>query len=325
MQHLHSARLVAIVLVAMALMVPSAHGTNTTHRTEHFQIIYPTDQAALVQQVISTSDAELERLQKLFGYPLEGDEKKTIQVIIAADAQEFHRAQPGREGMDPWMVGTAYPSLDLIILSLAKDNVFKLPEIARHEISHMALYLAAGRQHMPRWLDEGLAILNAGESVAARLSTAAGAAWSGELLPLGTLYRRFPSETHRAQLAYAQSVLFVRWLIHKHDLEDKLPEILRKVREGTSPIRAMETELGDSLADLHHIWARDLKSSWSWLSLVTGDGAMWVLMVFIFLWAYAVKRRKNQEKLQRMTEEEEETWPPSPVLREEIPPLSDDG
>jgi hypothetical protein len=302
-----------------------AQASVTTERTAHFLFTYPAERATQVAPIIEFADAELERLDRLFGGGVIGPERPPIEVIVASDDEEFRRAQPARGGIQDWMVGTAYPSLGLIVLSLAPDQFFELPDITRHEISHIALFRAAGDRHMLRWFDEGLAILTAGEGVAQRLETAAGAALTGQLLEFSALERGFPAPALQARLAYAQSALFVRWLFDRHELASKLPHALSLVRSGTPPRAALEAALGIELILLQGAWEEELRSSGSWLPIVTGTVVIWGSAGLLFLWVAMVKRRRTRLALatMRADEDEDEPWPPAPALRRPPDPVLD--
>lgn len=306
-----------LVLFALALslgVARPAEASNITKQTRYFEFVYPEGHHRVVGPLIKDADWHYERFVELLGgIPAELD-STLVSVVVTRDRESFQRAQPARGGVDTWAAGTAYPSLNLIILTLEPDQYFDISAITRHEISHIAVHRVS-QGTAPRWLDEGLAILHAGEEVIARVRTAASAALGGQLLPLAELSRRFPSPTHKAQLAYAQSVLFVRYLIEYHALRTHLPRLLRELRRGQPFSAAFAEVFGVSLAVAESDWHTRLDTTSTWVGVVPMEELFWVLCVVCFLVAYRVKRRRKRERLAQMEQDETgiEHWPPTPL------------
>ena len=76
----------------------------------------------------------------------------------------------------------------------------------------MLLGRAFGSGHVPRWLQEGMAIIIAGEWSLQRLSTMTMAVLTGNVLRMDDIAHAFPRDKHRAELAYCQSFYFISFL-----------------------------------------------------------------------------------------------------------------
>lgn len=306
--------LTAILLVVSGGELQDAVAANTTTETTYFQFVYPESSVSVVSPVVETADRFYQEMAERFGLPLRTKHPR-IEVIIAQDADAFFRAQPARGGVDPWVAGTAYPALDLIILSLEPDHFFRLPEIFRHEVSHITLFRAFGRQHPPRWFDEGLAIVMAGEGVALRFQTAASAAMLEGLIPFERLIEGFPHPANQAQLAYAQSAVFIQFLRQQHLLDVKLPAIISSVRAGLPFDQAFASQLGAPVLELEHALGQSLQGSWSWVSVLTGASVVWGGLAILFLAVYLRKRRRVAVVRNSLSpfDEDDEGWPPTPL------------
>jgi hypothetical protein len=308
------AALTWVVWLFLWATAASAAAQNVTEQTRYTSFVFSEHHRAKVEPLLSLADAELERLGRLFGHAEGVLASPRIQVIVAPNAAEFARAQPGRASFDTWMAGTAYPSLDLVVLSLESDKVFEIEEIFRHELSHVALYRAAGRQRLPRWLDEGIAMFVTGEGAGDRLRTAAGAAFSGALVPVDKLDAVFHDDAARVHVAYAQSALFTRWLVRKHGLIEKLPHILAAVRAQKAPLTTTEAVLGQPLTALDATWRAEVEAGWGWVSLLGDASMLWSAAGVVFVIAlFAAYRRKRAAFRKRRASEEEEVWPPTPL------------
>lgn len=319
----------ALLALLVALWVPTtALAGQATERTDHFVFVFPDTARGAVENLMEKADRTLERTAHKLGAREQIIGGDPIEVLVTSTKEDFFAAQPAK-GLDTWVAGTAYPAQGLIILSLAPDQFFSLPEIFRHEIAHVALYRALGDRFAPRWLDEGLAILMAGETVAGRLEAAAGAALSGSLIPLAELERGFPAEDAPARLAYAESVLFLRYLQRHHQFDTRLPDLVARVRAGSPFAVAFEATFGTTVASLEAPFVEGLEEGAWWVTLMSASGLMWAGAALIFLLAWWRIRHRSRLKLRRMALEErlagldpddDEAWPPTPVRLADNPP-----
>ncbi|NUN15422.1 MAG: hypothetical protein HUU55_17495 [Myxococcales bacterium] len=307
-----------IILIFIFIAALSGSGVafaaNTTTETQFFQFVYPASAESVVAPVVATADDVYDSMARRYGLvALAGSGR--IEVIIARDEDAFFRAQPARGGVDPWVAGTAYPALDLIILSLEPDHFFRLPEIFRHEVSHITLFRAFGRQHPPRWFDEGLAIVMAGEGVAQRFQTAAAAAMTEGLIPFDQLLTQFPNPAPQAQLAYAQSAVFIQFLRQQHFLDVRLPTLTGSIRAGVPFEQAFAFQFGAPILELEQVFMHSLQGTWSWFTVLTGASVVWAALAVLFLMVYMRKKRRiaSARKSLGQVDEDEELWPPTPL------------
>jgi len=232
-------------------------------------------------------------------------------------------APPGSEP-PPWSGAVAYPNLDLVILALRNhmgSPVTDLDVVLEHEISHLALRKALGGAEVPRWFSEGIAIQQSELSSIRRYWLVWLAGRSDELLSLESI-ERYPDHTGQINLAYAEAADFLGFLLRREGWVG-MRIAIRKLAEGKTFDEAFEFAFRDSIASLEEEWREGLRSRWKWLPLVTGTGAVWGLIVVLFLVAYAVAKRRHTRRLAEMEEEEDLLDrlidPVQPALRPSLP------
>ena len=286
--------------------------------TRHFRIQHAAASQTRASSIARWVDRELRNTGQKMGAVEQVTASPRITIRLAPDERSFFAAQPDSSRVPEWAAGVAYGARHLIVLSLASDHFFNLNEITRPEISHVAARRAAGRR-IPRWLDEGLAILHAGEHIQSRILKADGAALTGTLIPLAELTRGFPRGGARAELAYAQSYRFVHWLTNASGLRGRLPILLASVREGRPFPEAFEASMGMTLAEAENRWVTHLETSATWVSFLRDPEWLWGLSGLIFLFAYAIRHRALRRQIEEMPDEEDDddVWPPH-----ELPPIA---
>lgn len=136
---------------------------------------------------------------RIFIYPSEGELRNTLNLT-------------GYE----WAGGQARPDLGVILIGIP-DGPGALGEMERlipHELTHLLVYQATRRipDHVPPWLNEGLATLNEFRPDANRQALLEQALAEDGLFPLQVLCAPFPTDENAARLAYAQSESLVSYL-----------------------------------------------------------------------------------------------------------------
>jgi hypothetical protein len=178
-----------------------------------------------------------------------------------------------------------------------------LDEVFRHELAHIALEDATLGQHVPAWFNEGLAVGFAGENGLDRQKVLGTATINGTLLPLADLDRGFPRNPSEVNIAYAESVDFLKFLQARTD-RLRFAATIQRVREGQAFERAIADAYGSDLRKLEFQWRTEVERRYSVIPLLAGGGILWVGVIGALGWGYAKKRRRATAILARWAEEE---------------------
>jgi hypothetical protein len=263
----------------------------------------PQDRTAALA-LMRRADAVAREVSDLLGFAVQ----QRMQVHIASDPESFARMQPAGDRTPDWAIGTAYPALNRIYLRRGRG--IDLERTLRHEVSHILLGQAFGHQHrVPRWLDEGLAILLAREWNFGRLSTMTIAVLTDSLLPMDSIAERFPADLRSAELAYSQSYYFISFLKTRYGAE-RFHFFLREYSQIRDFNLALRKSYGLSWHMLEDEWHSYLRTRFSWIPILTSSGALWFAASLIFVWGYLVKRARTRRILQEWNREEEMLYGP---------------
>jgi hypothetical protein len=302
----------AMVLLFCLILVPGAAlgAGNLRIENDRFVIRYSPGDKRIAEEIGRESLPIRERIFKDIGVDLPG--KTEIRIATTLDA--FQEDQPGKARIPLWAVGTAYPGENLIVLRsprAVKGSRVDPLEVFTHELCHIALGRALPGVQAPRWLDEGFAIYEAREWRLTRYAVLVQAALTDRLIPLRVLTFSFPEEAGRAELAYAQSFLFVSFLINKIGRE-AFHRLIREYARYGDLEGAIRRATGLTPAELEEKWRDYLRLRVSWIPIITSLSALWFAMALIFIYGYLRKRRQARRRLEEMAREEawEGQWDP---------------
>ena len=248
--------------------------------------------------LFQNADAIAESISKQLGFALPG----RVRIIIAPDQEYFHSVQPAGAQVPEWAVGVAYPQLNMIVL--LKNSGGDILKTFEHEMCHILLGQAFGPGHqVPRWLNEGMAVIVAGEWSMQRLSTMTMAVLTGKLLPMDDITHAFPRDGRRAELAYCQSFYFISFLKSSFG-NDAFRTFLNIYSVGKDFKLALWKAYYLRWDEIEQLWLEYLRLRFSWIPILFSTGALWFLASLIFIWGYIHKKRKAREKMRQWAQEE---------------------
>jgi hypothetical protein len=174
-----------------------------------------------------------------------------------------------------------------------------------HELSHMALGKAfRGREKVPRWLDEGVAMYEAKEWDFSRISTMTQAVLTDSLIPLTEITYSFPREADKAKLAYAESFYLVSFLVSRYG-RGRFHQFIREYSGGKELNRVLLEVYRIRLYELEKKWRDYLRLRFSWIPIATSTTTLWFLAAVALVVGYLKKRRATRLKLEEWEREEE--------------------
>jgi hypothetical protein len=293
----------AIILFLVIFLPLTALAGDLRIEDKHFVINYDAGDRWIAAELERESAGIRESIIADIGY----DFTEKTEVRICPTLEAFMNAQPGKTRVPPWAVGVAYPAENVIVLlspRAVKGSRIDIIDVFIHEFSHISLGRALAGVDVPVWLDEGLAIYEAREWNFSRIAVLTRASLMDRLIPLKTLTSSFPAEEELAELAYAESFMFISFLINKMGQDSFHRLILEYARHGNLE-RALQRGTGMMLSDLEDKWLFYLKLRVSWIPIITSVSTLWFIMSLIFIYAYVRKKRQAEKRMKEMAAEDE--------------------
>lgn len=254
---------------------------------------------ATVRRLADHAARSLPALSTRLGIPSGG----LLDVYVALPGT-FQAIQPGAP--PDWADGTAWPRQGLIFLHSPHDrpgDAEPLETVLDHEMVHVLVGRAFAPRPVPRWLQEGLAQVVAGELGPQVVDTITNARLYGGLIPIDTLVRGFPSDVLGARLAYAQSADFVAWLVAEAG-EDGLRRLIQAMANGDTVESTLWEVTGRRLPELQAAWEDRWADPWLWVRAILNTEVLWVVGAALLVYGGYRRLRRGREKLARWEYEE---------------------
>lgn len=259
-----------------------------------FTVVGAASDIAVMRDLSDHGDRALPKLAGALGVPIGGE----VRVYLAEDTDQFRTLQPQ---MPPeWADATAYPNLGAIFLrapSARGADPKPLVQVLDHELIHILLGRAFAPTDVPHWLQEGVAQVYSGEAGPEVTEALSRGLRSGAAFSLKDLEGGFPIDPIRAQLAYAQSADFVRWMRFRFG-ESSIPALVQATRSGQTLAAAVHQVTGDPLDVVDADWkSRLIAGTPVWFAPGNFDDGLFALAGLAFLWVGSGRWRTRAQRM----------------------------
>ncbi|MBN1154084.1 hypothetical protein JXB12_04105 [candidate division KSB1 bacterium] len=211
-----------------------------------------------------------------------------------------------------WSTGLALPQQNTIVIkTVAAENNYLTTAV--HELTHLIVHQLTNREHIPRWLNEGLAVYFSNEKDFASSTSISKALISNSIVPLSDIDHVLEFNPSKAQLAYQESYVAVILLQKRYGM-NRIRQILEKIGEGYTVDEAFTHSIGIDSWEFELSWFKYIKDKYKWHFWVEFEFYLWILILFLFIFGFMIIRRRNKLKLQQWEEEDELDYLPDDYL-----------
>jgi hypothetical protein len=255
-----------------------------------------------VRPLIAQADAVRRELAERLGE----DVLPRVRVDIARTPGEMEGLAPEGAPYPSYAAGVAYSEIGLVLLTLAPRYAgadHDVEEIFRHELAHVALHDALLGKPVPRWFNEGFAVLASGETSTKRLFTLWRATLADTLIPFHDVERRFPNDEASAEVAYAEAVDLVRFMIRDRE-QHRFRGLIAHLRDGNTLDASMRDSYGIDLITLEREWREDIAKRYTFWPVLFSGTAVWGVILGLAVVTWRKRRRRARATLDRWEREE---------------------
>lgn len=233
-------------------------------------------------EVLATGLAEFADAQSRWpGLP--APPARPVRLIVTPDDSAFDSIVRGR--VPEWGAAVAMPASNSIVIR-ASDGVPAVRQHLRHELAHLALREAVPRG-VPRWLDEGYAVVAANEWDGTDVLRVNWAMVRGVRPSLRDVDRALqePSATNAAG-AYAFAATAAR-MLERLGRERGFEPIFAGLRAAGDLDAALRATHQMTIGQFEEQWQRDLRRRYGWMTLLGSATVFWAFAALILaaLWS----------------------------------------
>ncbi|MDA0738885.1 MAG: hypothetical protein O2999_10675 [Nitrospirae bacterium] len=251
----------------------------------------------LAQRLQQVDPNQYQTIMDLVGLEQPGS---PIRVILAPNESDLAKRVPD------WVVGYALGEASTVVLltdRVANYPYDSLEGVLLHEIGHILTHRAAGGHDVPRWFDEGLAMIAGRTWDVEERARLVWAMVSGHQVSFEELNEWFVSDSSSARSAYVIAHALTLDLIDQTS-PDFPKQLLAKVasgipfRDGFVMITSMTLEHAETkFWNEQTLWSR-------WIPVATSSGMVWLAITVLVFYA-AIKQRKRAAAIKKRWEEED--------------------
>ena len=255
-----------------------------------------------VQPLIADAAAARTTLTEWVGQPVLSE----VRVVVARTPGEMATLAPPNAPFPDYAAGVAYPEIGLVLLTIKPvhpNAQHDLVQVFRHELAHVALEDAVSGRTIPRWFNEGFAVMASGETSFVRMQTLWTATLSDNLLTLGQLDRTFPADENQAGIAYAEAADVVRFLVRRED-KHRFRGLVSRLRDGETMDSALLNSYGEEASTLESEWREEVAKRYTFWPVLFSGTVIWAGTMGLFALGWRKKRRKASATLLRWEHEE---------------------
>jgi hypothetical protein len=205
-----------------------------------------------------------------------------------------------------WITGFAVAERDTVVLLPGRVLSYphdSLGALLTHEVTHVLLARAAGGEELPRWFQEGVALLAAREWEMEDRERLLLGGITGVPPNTAALQRAFDGEGYSIATAYAIAGALVQELVREHG-RVVVARIAAQTGRGESFAAAFRAATGDSLGDFEAAFWRRFRWRYRWVPFLTSGATLWFAVTALALLAMARRRQRDAAIRQRWDEEE---------------------
>lgn len=254
-----------------------------------------------IQQLDQELHSRLQLMQSNLGMTLSG----LIRIDVTMTREEFDRLTQNR--VPNWAGGVAFQGQNRIVLKtpLFFDEGVPVGVLAAHELAHILLDQAAHGGDLPRWFQEGMASLMAGETRAGSLGRLGRAAAGDRLMGLPRVDWVLGFTRPDADLAYAEARFAAQYLVDGSGWEG-VRKILIEVSGGREFEEAFKLGTGVEYETWQVEWLDWAKSRFRSAVLMEFDNLIWLVIFLLGVTAMIAVHIRRRLQFKKWLEEENE-------------------
>ncbi len=290
--------LIISLLLLLGLASIGATAEKLVFRTDSVRVFYVENNRLLAARVAREASQVLRELSALFNLPFTGE----VFVFLEANRQEWQ--QETGERLPDWSQAVTKTETGIVYLLVKPAGDRDLSIVLRHELVHVLLGRNVPAGLLPRWFEEGVAMLYSGESLSDYASILSRANLTHSLLTLAEIENVLQFQRGKANLAYAESYLSVKMIVDALGWP-ALNQLLKSTLQFQNWQSAFQAVLEMDSEQFQWQLFNYVHDHYRWSFFLQSDYLLWIVLPILAVAAYVIIRLRNYRTYRRWQQEEE--------------------
>jgi hypothetical protein len=252
---------------------------------------------------VQTADSALEDVRRRLIVILDDSLDYRADIFIAESPEDFQKAIGA--AFPDWGAAAALPYRQLIaIKSPAHFPLGKsLRELLQHEYAHLALADRLRPGEAPRWLDEGVAMFISSEWGWSDNINITRAVLFNSLIPFREIEQLNRFSEGKAQIAYSQSYLAVKYLLDSYGKES-FNLLLDELKRKNPTDRALMSAIGSGYDGFEKEFFESLRKRYTLMTFFSDTFYFWLALALLVVVGFILGYRKKRRYYKKWEEED---------------------
>jgi len=266
-------------------------------RNDSIRVFYMDANKNLAEETIAISDKILNELQSIIKLPFKGD----VNIFLANDENTWEKLT--HEKLPDWSQAVTKSKTGVVYLLINREDGKSLVTVLRHELFHVLIGKNFSSGIIPRWFEEGTAMLFAKESFSDFTATLSKANITKSLMTLDEIENVLKFQKSKANLAYAESYLGVKMIVDALEWEG-IQKILTQVNQNKNWETTFHSILEMDKDQFEWKLFEYIEDHYKWSFILQSEILFWVLLPFIAVLVFISIRLRNYRTIRRWEEED---------------------
>ncbi len=286
-------------LSILILLSSAAFAIENIDIIQRANYVYHFDNPAFVKVADSALDDARSRLILILN-----DSLDYRPAIYIPDNLTDFRAVVGAAFPD-WGAAAALPYRQLIAIKSPASYPLgrSLRELLQHEYAHLALEHRLRHIEPPRWLDEGMAMFISSEWGWGENINMTRAVIFNSVVPLREIEKLNTFSEGRAQIAYSESYLAVKYLLDSYGRES-FNLFLDELRKDRSVDQALMVAIGSGYDGFENEYFEYLRKKYTVMTFFSDTFYFWLALAILVIIGFLIGLRKKRKFYKKWDEED---------------------
>ena len=266
-------------------------------RNDSVRIFYSQGNKTLAEDILDKTNQNLNELSRISGLKFSGE----VRIFLAKNDDVWNSLTNNR--LPDWSQAVTESRLATVYLQSKTTDGKSLFTVLRHELVHILIGKNYSHPIIPRWFEEGVALMFSGENFSDHTSILSKANLTNSLLSLNEIENVLKFERSKANLAYAESFLSAKMIVDALGWNG-LKLIFKETQIKQNWPDAFQAVLKMDLNQFEWRLQNEIKQKYRWNFILQSELFLWILLPFIVVVVFISIRIRNYKTYRRWEEEE---------------------